>query len=258
MRRDPPMVGVLPDGPGATCQGDGRGDRRTSGPVLSAAAALLAAVAGGLAGAWANRAAGRFPWPAGSGLSGVLTSGTGPGDVAVRRPVVEVGTAVLLVLVVVRFGLDPQLPAFLLLAVVAVLLAVVDLQHQLLPDRVVLPALAAGAALLLGAAAAEGSWGALGRAALGAAAMFLAFLVMALASPSGLGMGDVKLAALLGLHLGWVSWSAVLVGALGAFVVQALVALGLLASRRVRRDSAVPFGPAMLVGAALALALPHS
>jgi leader peptidase (prepilin peptidase)/N-methyltransferase len=226
--------------------------------VLTAVAALVAAVAGGLAGTWVNRAAGRFPWPSGTGLSEVLTSGTGPGDIAVRRPVVEVGTGLLLALVVLRFGLGPELPAFLLLAVVAVLLAVVDLQHHLLPDRVVLPGVVLGTALLAVAAAAEPAWSALLRAVLGAAALFLVFLVLALVSPGGLGMGDVKLAALLGLYLGWVGWSAVLLGGLLAFAVQALVALVLLAARRVGRRGDLPFGPAMLLGAALAMAAPYA
>jgi leader peptidase (prepilin peptidase)/N-methyltransferase len=224
--------------------------------VLTAGAAVLAAALGALAGAGVHRAAARFPWPAGAGLREVI----GPGRcaaTAVRRPLVEVGTALLLALVVVRFGLTWQLPAFLLLAVAAVLLTVIDLQHRLLPNRVLLPALAAGAVLLLGAAAAGGAWSALGRAVLGAAALFLVFLVLALLSPGGLGMGDVKLAAVLGLYLGWVGWPAVLFGAVAAFVVQALVALGLLAARRVQRGSSLPFGPAMLAGAALALAL-HS
>lgn len=248
------MVCALPGAAGGTCQGDHRGRRRTAEPVLTAGATLIAAFAGALAGAWVDRAAGRFPWPAGVGLREVLA----PGAAAVRRPVLAVATALLLVLVVLRFGLSWQLPAFLVLAVVAVLLAVIDLQHQLLPNRVLLPALVVGAVLLLGAAAAEGEWTAYGRAALAAVAMFLVFLVLALASPGGLGMGDVKLAALLGLHLGWVGWSSVLLGAVASFVVQALVALVLLASRRVQRDSALPFGPAMLMGAALALGAAHS
>ena len=252
------MVGVVPGGSGATCQGVGRGRPRPDDPVLTALAALVAAVGGGLAGAWANRAAGRFPWPAGAGLPGVVRAGFGPGDVAVRRPLVEVGTAVLLALVVLRVGPAWHLPAFLLLAVLGVLLALVDLRHHLLPDRVVLPALALATVLLVVAAALEPAWPALLRALLGAVALFLAFLVLALVSPGGLGMGDVKLAALLGLHLGWVGWPAVLLGALAAFLVQALVAVALLAARRVGRRSDLAFGPAMLVVAALAMAAPYS
>jgi len=77
--------------------------------------------------------------------------------------------------------------------------------------------------------------------------------VLALASPGGLGMGDVKLAALLGLYLGWLGWAAVVLGALAGFVVQAVVALALLAARRIGLRGELPFGPAMLAGAALVI-----
>lgn len=218
--------------------------------ALVAGAALVGLGAGVLV----DRVAGRFPWRAGAGIGALLR----PGASAVRWRLLPVGTAVLLALVVFRFGATEELPAFLALAVVAVLLAVVDLQHQLLPDRVVLPSLALGVLLLSGAAVAAGAWGDLVRAALGAVVLFVAFLALALASPGGLGMGDVKLAALLGLHLGWLGWGAVLAGAVAGFVVQAVVALMLLAARRVGRRTELPFGPAMLVGAAVVMALSSS
>lgn len=206
------------------------------------------------AGLAVNRAAGRFPWPSPVRAGDLLRSGA----VAVRPPVLELTTAAVFLLVVLRLGPSAEVPAFLVLATAAVLLAVVDARHRLLPDRVVLPALAAGAVLLALAAAGTGDWPALLRAVLAAAALFAGFLVLAVVSPSGLGMGDVKLAAVLGLYLGWLGWDVVLAGALAAFVVQALAVLVLLAARRVRRDGDLPFGPAMLVGAAVAMALPLS
>lgn len=218
---------------------------------MTAALVAVCALGGLLAGVLVNRAAGRFPWPAGAGPAGVL----GAGRRAVRPPWVEAGTAVLCALTAWATGRAAELPALLVLAVAAVLLAVVDLRHRLLPDRVVLPATALVALLLTGAAAAGGEWSALGRALLGAAVLFAAFLVLALLAPGQLGMGDVKLAALLGLALGWYGWPAVLLGALAAFVVQAVAALALLAARRVTLRSELPFGPAMLLGAAVALAL---
>jgi leader peptidase (prepilin peptidase)/N-methyltransferase len=80
------------------------------------------------------------------------------------------------------------------------------------------------------------------------------YLVLALIAPSGLGMGDVKLAGLLGLYLGWLGWGAVVLGAMAGFVVQAVVALLLLATRRIGLRGELPFGPAMLAGAALVIA----
>jgi len=219
-------------------------------PMTLAVAACLA-VLGAVAGAAINRAAGRFPWTAGIRARELFASGAA----AVRSPVLEVATAALLAATVLSLGLSSALPAFLLLAMAAVLLTVIDLRHRLLPDRIVLPTLVLGTALLAIAALADGAWTALLRAVLGAAALFAVYLVLAVISPSGLGMGDVKLAAVLGLFLGWLGWGAVLVGAVAGFVVQAVLALVLLALGRVRRDSDLPFGPAMLVGAGLTIAL---
>jgi leader peptidase (prepilin peptidase)/N-methyltransferase len=204
---------------------------------------VLAGVTGLVVGAGVNRLAGAFPW------------GTGrPLRPATRVPWPEVVTAGLFVATMLRFAHSWALPAFLVLGAVGVLLAIVDLRHRLLPDRVVLPALSAGVLLLLGAAAVGGNWADFARACAAAAVLFAVFLVLALLAPAGLAMGDVKLAAVLGLHLGWVSWRAVVLGGAAGFVVQAVVALVLLAGRRVGRKGELPFGPAMLVGAMLALA----
>jgi leader peptidase (prepilin peptidase)/N-methyltransferase len=239
--------------------------------------AVLAAVAGVLGlfvGVAINRSAGRYPWPprkrswsrgpdtpAQPGVSAPqlhdrgTTVGTaaGSGQAAVRRPVVELGTAAIFALVALRFGASAELPAFLWLAGSGVLLAVIDLQHRLLPNRVIGPSVLAGAALLLVAAWAASDWAALARALSGGGVLFAVFLVLALISPSGLGMGDVKLAGFLGLYLGWLGWGAVVVGAAAGFVIQAALALALLAGRRIGLRGELPFGPAMLAGAALAV-----
>lgn len=203
---------------------------------------IAAAAVGGLVvGGMVNRAAGAFPWDG---------AGSGP---AVRPPLLELATAALFVLVVLRLGVVWALPAFLVVAGAGVLLAAVDLRHRLLPNRVIGPAVVATAALLTVAAAVRGSWEELGRAALGAVVLFAGYLVLALISPGGLGMGDVKLAGLLGLPLGWLGWDVLLLGAVAGFVVQAVLALLLLATRRIGRKAELAFGPAMLLGAAIAV-----
>jgi leader peptidase (prepilin peptidase)/N-methyltransferase len=216
---------------------------------VTALLAVAAGVLGLLVGHLINRAAGRFPWTAPGGILGRVS----PGKVAARVPFVELATALLFVLVVLRFGASWAVPAFLWFAGAAVLLAVIDLQHRLLPNRVVLPAVTVGAVLLLGAALPGQAWTPLLRAGLGAVALFLTFLFLALSSPKGLGMGDVKLAGLLGLFLGWIGWEALVLGAAAGFVVQAVLALALLAGRRIGLRGELPFGPAMLAGAALAI-----
>lgn len=205
--------------------------------------AVVAALLGLGVGLVVDRAARRFPWTAGAADRGG----------AVPLPVTATGTGTLFALVAVRFGPIWELPAFLVLAGVAVLLTLIDLRHHLLPDRVVLPAIAAGALLLALAAAIEGTGEAIRRAGIAAVVLFVVFLVLALLAPSGLGMGDVKLAALLGLYLGWLGWDAVVLGAAAGFVVQAVLALLLLATRRIGLRGELPFGPAMLLGAALAM-----
>jgi leader peptidase (prepilin peptidase)/N-methyltransferase len=73
-------------------------------------------------------------------------------------------------------------------------------------------------------------------------------------SPRSIGMGDAKLAALLGLYLGWLGIPFLVLGITAGFVVQAVLALLLLATRRIGLRGELPFGPAMLLGAALAIA----
>ena len=222
--------------------------------------ALAAVVAGALglgAGIAVQRTAARFVpapalVPAGGPDDGVAPAGR---SVSVRVPAaVTVGaTTALCALAGARFGLGRELPAFGVLAVVGVLLAVIDLEHRVLPNRILLPATAVGAALLTLAAALGDGWPQLAGAVVGAAVLFVFFVVLALLAPAGLGMGDVKLAGLLGLHLGWLGAGVLAAGAVGGFVVQAVVAAALLAGRRVGLKGEIPFGPAMLAGAALAI-----
>jgi leader peptidase (prepilin peptidase)/N-methyltransferase len=223
-------------------------------PVL---AGLLGVVAGALLSRVGDRWPAPRPVPVAAGAAPAPGADAEPRSVAlrVRRPVPELVTGALWALTALRFGLSWELPAFLVLAAVGVLLAVVDLRTRLLPDRLVLPALGAGGVLLAVAAVGGADLAALGRALAGAGVLFAGYLVLALVAPAGLGMGDVKLAALLGLHLAWLGWPVLVNGALAGFVVQAVLAAVLLAGRRVALRGYIPFGPAMLAGAALGIAL---
>ena len=174
-------------------------------------------------------------------------------DPAPSRPVLMVLTATLFVLVASYFGLSWQIPAYYFFVAVAVVLAVIDLRHHLLPNAGVLPALVFGFVLLAVAAIGENAWGALLRAVLGALVLFALYLVLAIISPAGLGMGDVKLAAALGLFLGFQGWGALFVGAVLASVVGMVVGFAVLASRRGGLHSDIPFGPSMLAGALVAV-----
>jgi leader peptidase (prepilin peptidase)/N-methyltransferase len=164
-----------------------------------------------------------------------------------------VATAVAWAAVAARLGADPALPAFLVLSTVLVAVAAIDLRHYVVPNRIVAPALGAGLVLLVGAAALTGEWGRLGSALLGAVAGFNALLLIHLVQPRGMGLGDVKLAGVLGLHLGWFGLGHVVVGLFLGFGLGAVVGLALVAAgRRSRRDH-VPFAPFLAAGTLLAV-----
>ena len=152
-------------------------------------------------------------------------------------------------------GWSPELPIFLALVVLGILLAVIDLSCLRLPDGLVIPAFWVLAGVLTIVALATGGWGHLLRAGLGAATLGGLFLLLALMPGGGLGYGDVKLAALLGLALGWLGWPAVLLGGLLPWLINGFVVIGLLLARRVGHKTSVPFGPAMLAGALVAAVL---
>ncbi len=153
-------------------------------------------------------------------------------------------------------GLRPGTVALAWAGVAGVVLAQVDLAAHRLPDRVTIPACAAVATALLVDAVALGTWPALLRAVLAGAAAFGLAACAAVVSPRGLGFGDVKLLGLLGLVLGWVGWGALLTGVLLGLVTGAAASLTLVAAGRAGWRTALPFGPPLLVGAVLALALP--
>jgi leader peptidase (prepilin peptidase) / N-methyltransferase len=141
------------------------------------------------------------------------------------------------------------LVGFLYLAAVTVALGLIDIDTHRLPDAIVLPSYLVGVVLFTLAAIFSGDYSALLRAGVGMAVLWTAYLLMALAYPGGMGFGDVKLAGLLGMFLGWVGWGPLLVGAFAAFLLGGLFSLALLAARKVDRKSGIPFGPWMLAGA---------
>jgi leader peptidase (prepilin peptidase)/N-methyltransferase len=166
-------------------------------------------------------------------------------------PIVEASTAALFVLVFLRFGPTAALPAYLYLAAVAVVLTLTDIEHGRLPNAIVLPSYLVVAALLGAAAVITGDGGSLVRALVAAAALFAFYFLIAMVYPAGMGFGDVKLAGVIGLGLGWVGWGALVVGGFAAFVLGAVGGLAIARVRGGDRKTAIPFGPFMLAGAAI-------
>lgn len=184
-----------------------------------------------------------------------------------RYPAVELGTAVAFGLVAVwrapvllasptpsrAWAEGAVLLALLVFAAATIALALIDLAVSRLPNAIVLPTGAVVAVLLAVAAVLDGDVGPLARGGLGGVVLCAAYFLLAIAVPGGMGMGDVKLAAVIGLLLGWFGWGALAVGALAAFLLGGVYAVGLLITRRARRGSGLPFGPWMLAGAWIGL-----
>lgn len=166
-----------------------------------------------------------------------------------RYPLVEALTGVLFAFMGLRFGFDMALPAFLYLASIGVALTFIDLDTHRLPNAIVLPAYVVAPVLLLAAAAVNDEWSDFVRALVSCALLFGVYFGLMFAYPQGMGFGDVKLAGILGLYLGWVGWGALVVGAFSAFLFGGLFAVFLVLRGRAGRKSGIPFGPWMVFGA---------
>ena len=175
--------------------------------------------------------------------------------ISARYPLVEVATSVLFAVLALRFGPDPALPAFLYLGAVCVALAAIDLDCHRLPDVLTLPGYAVGAVLLGAAALADGQPEELLRAGAGLLVLGGVYLLLwyGAAARGGMGFGDVKLAGVLGLFLGFLGWDVLAVGALLGPFVGGAVAVVALAAGKAGRRTALPYGPPMIVGALVAV-----
>ncbi len=178
------------------------------------------------------------------------------GRISMRYPAVEAGTAALFATVGWAAGPSWALPAYLYLTAIGVALALIDLDTQRLPDALVLPSYPVTLVLLALASWNPGgapAWGAFSRALVGGVVMFAVYLLIVLLYPRGMGLGDVKLAGVLGMYLAWAGWGNLVVGWFAAFLLGGIVGIGLVVGRRAGRRTAIPFGPWMLLGAATGL-----
>ena len=173
--------------------------------------------------------------------------------ISARYPLVELASAVLFAAAAARLGADWALPAFCLFFAALLAVSLIDLEHFIVPNRIVFPMLAVSVPLLVAAALLEGELGPLITAAVGAVLASNGLLLINLVSPRGMGMGDVKLALLLGLFLGWLGLGHVALGLFLGFLFGAvggilLIALGI----KTRRDP-VPFAPFLAAGSVVAV-----
>jgi leader peptidase (prepilin peptidase)/N-methyltransferase len=236
--------------------------------------------------------------------------------ISARYPLVEVFTAALFAACGARFADSWALPAYLLLFASLIAISAIDLELYIIPNRIVYPTLFAGAALLVAGALGDGdpkrirnaaiggaaAWCALlvvhfiqprgmgfgdvrlsavlgmylgwidlelvllaaaafaegdpvriRNAAIGGAAAWFSLLVVPFIQPKGMGFGDVRLSAVLGMYLGWIDLELVLLGMLLGFLLGAVIGLGLVVTRLRSRKDAVPFGPFLAAGAVIAI-----
>jgi leader peptidase (prepilin peptidase)/N-methyltransferase len=169
-----------------------------------------------------------------------------------RRDIVRTVVAVLLVGLAHAAWGHGQLAVDTVATAFLVPLVLVDLRERRLPDPLTLGGAASVLALLLARSALTGDLGPMVEGLLGAAAMAGILLAFHLASPRGMGFGDVKLGLLLGLVVGARSLDLVLVALLLAGLLGGLGGLALMIRHR-RRDLTLAFGPYLVAGAALAL-----
>lgn len=178
--------------------------------------------------------------------------------VSARYPLVESSTALVWLglgwwAVAGGDGIDPLLALLLVLGSAGVALTLIDLDHHRLPDAIVLPLYPVTVAGLLFAGLVDSHWP-VGPAVAGGALWLVLIGGIWLATRGrGMGFGDVKLAPVLGVTLGWVSFGSSVVGLFAAFVLGALAGLVLMLTGRAGRRSHVPFGPFLLAGSAVGL-----
>lgn len=235
---------------------------------------LTAALWGATAGTLLPRPAYRFtvdedhPWhhkcPTGHPLTGIAHGWLGPArctpptptcTYGPPTPTVATATAAICATLALATGPRPELAVWLLLAPLGVLLTLVDLKAQRLPDPLTLPF--AGLTLtLLGAAAFipehAGEWR---TAAYGALALGGFYFLFFLIRPAALGFGDVKLALGLGAALGWYGWGALYLGTFAGALIGSAYTLLLAARGRAVRGQLVALGPFMIAGAYVGLLL---
>jgi len=184
-------------------------------------------------------------------------------SISVRYPIVEALTSLAFVIVAMSFGgaianassvaatvgAILELLAFAYLAAISIALSAIDLDVRRLPNAIVLPSYLVAAALLTPAAILSDRPDALVSAGVGLAASLVFYGILWLVAPGGMGFGDVKLAGVLGIYLGYLGWAQLLVGVGAAFTLGGVFGLVLIVIRRAGRKSAVPFGPWMFAGA---------
>jgi leader peptidase (prepilin peptidase) / N-methyltransferase len=169
--------------------------------------------------------------------------------ISARYPLVELACGVLFAALGARFAHSWALPAFLVLGAALLAISLIDLEHYLIPNAIIYPVGFMAVPLLALGAGLDGHWWWFARALIGAACAFAALFAIHIASPKGMGFGDVRLAFVLGLYLGYLGALDVSFGIFLGFVYGSVIGLALMASGKRGRRQHIPFGPFLAAGA---------
>lgn len=171
--------------------------------------------------------------------------------ISVRYPLVEALTAGLFLAAAWRVGAHAELADYCVFFAVLVALSGIDLDHHVLPSRIIYPAVGASLGLLAIASGADHAWHRYEDAVIGGLVAFAALFLIHVVVPRGMGFGDVRLSGLIGLNLGWLGLAHVPVALFVGFLLGAVVGVGLIATGLASRKSRVPFGPFLAAGAVI-------
>lgn len=175
-------------------------------------------------------------------------------SISARYPLTELVTGVLFALAVIEFGLTLTAAVYAAFFWVLVVLTAIDLEHKLLPNRVVYPTFVVGWIALVGAALTEGDTSPLTNAAIGAALFGGFFLLVAFVYPAGMGGGDVKLAFVLGTFLGYAGGvGAVVAGMFLSFLIGGVSGVVAMKLSGQGRKMQIPFGPFLALGSIISV-----
>ncbi len=167
--------------------------------------------------------------------------------------IIETATAAIFVLFWWKFGVDPVLPAFCVLGAALVALVWIDLHEFRLPREITYTAFALSSVLIVIAALVDDEPKRIWMAALGAGIALAIMGLIYAVSRGGMGDGDVRLAPLLGLHLGYLNPGIVPVGLFFGFLIGAVVGVIAMTVGKAGRKTALPFGPFLAIGTVVAV-----
>lgn len=170
----------------------------------------------------------------------------------------EVGAVVISAFIAWRLGWHSDLPAYILLGLVTVIVVLVDARIHRIAYRLVQPAALASFILLAISTFVDHEWSQLGRAVLGAIAATAFIWILRFINPAGMGDGDVRLMWLLGLFMGWNGWSFVFMGLFYGFMLGSVAGIFFMVTRKAGRKSQIAFGPYLCAGALLVVLFPST